>query len=62
MLIVPPFKDKVISETPYIRLLTEPKLQDYELLPGFVISRWEAVAVVNFSLCLIEVSVSPHAS
>lgn len=48
---------RVISEYPFVKLLTEPKLEVYELVPGLVRERWECLAQVNSCLAWIEVKV-----
>ena len=42
------FIEKVISEEPYIKLLSN---------PHYVNGRWEAMAQINTSLCVIEVNI-----
>lgn len=48
---------KVICEHPYVKILTKPKLELYEGLPGQVFERWEAVAQVNETLAIVSLSV-----
>jgi hypothetical protein len=49
--------DKVISEHPFVKILSEPRYQEYEIVPGLSVRRWEALAQVNESLAIIELSV-----
>lgn len=48
---------QVISEEPYVRILSRPRYQEYELVPGWVVGRWEAVAQVEGMLATVELSV-----
>lgn len=49
---------KVINEQPYVKILNQPKYEEYELVPGFIIGRWECLAIVNTSLCHIELKIT----
>jgi hypothetical protein len=49
--------DKIISERPFVKILAEPRYQVYEIVPGLSVARWEALAQVNESLAIIELSV-----
>jgi len=49
--------DKIICEHPFVKILAEPKLQEYELVPGFSVSRWEALAQVNDSVAIVELRI-----
>lgn len=55
------FAGKVICEQPYVKLLTEPKLEIIELVPGWQHERYTAVAQVNSSLCVVEVKIHGEA-
>jgi len=52
------WRDKVICEHPLVTLAMAPRLMDYELVPGFVKSRWEALAKVDGCYARIEVTVT----
>jgi hypothetical protein len=49
---------KVISDHPYVRVLTRPRYEEYELVPGMVVGRWEALAEVNGMLAVVELKVT----
>jgi hypothetical protein len=49
---------KVISEQPYVKVLTRPHYEEYECAPGLVIGRWEAVAQVEGMLAVVELKVT----
>ena len=55
------FTDKIISEHPFVKLLTEPKLEIIELVPGLQHERYTALAQVNSMLCIIEVKIHDKA-
>jgi hypothetical protein len=48
---------QVISERPYVKVLSRPRLEIDEVVPGLVQERWIAVAQVNEDLCIVELSV-----
>ena len=48
---------KIISEQPYVKILNEPKYEEYQLIPGMVNGRWTCLAQVNESLCYIELKI-----
>ena len=58
------WRDRVISEVPLIKLITAPKLIEYEVVSPFVKSRWEVLAQVNGCYARIETIVTrmeqPH--
>jgi hypothetical protein len=49
---------KIISEHPFVKILAKPVLQEYELLPGLIVRRWEALAQVNEALVIVELKVT----
>ena len=48
---------QVISEQPYVKLLTLPRYEQEEIVPGMVEGRWTAVAQVEEMLCVVELKV-----
>lgn len=50
-------KGKIIHEHPYIKVLSVPRLEVYEIVPGWSVERWEALAQVNETLCVVELVV-----
>jgi hypothetical protein len=55
---LPDMVGRVISETPYVKLLAQPRLQAYELVPGMIVDRWEAVAQVDTTVAIVELKVT----
>jgi hypothetical protein len=49
---------KIISEHPFVKLLSIPKCEIHETLPGIAIEQWTALAQVNESLAIIEVKLT----
>lgn len=49
---------EVISERPYVRLLTEPKLTVLELIPGHKKVTWTALAQVDETLAFVELNIT----
>lgn len=49
---------KVISENPYVKILNKPRYDEDEIVPGFVIGRWTALAQVNGTLAFVELKVT----
>jgi hypothetical protein len=48
----------VISERPFVKLLTVPKCEILEPLPGIQIESWTAVAQVEEMLAIVELKVT----
>lgn len=48
---------KVISDKPYVKILALPRYREYELVPGMVVGRWEALAQVNHTLAMVELKI-----
>lgn len=49
----------VISERPYVKLLSVPRCETHEPLPGIAIDEWRALAQVNNALAVISVTLTP---
>ena len=48
---------QVICEAPFVKLLTKPKMEEIELAPGWMKERWTAVAQVEDTLAVVELTV-----
>lgn len=50
----------VISEVPYVKLLSIPHCEILEPLPGVQVEQWVALAQVNDCLAIVELQVTPQ--
>jgi len=50
--------DAVISEYPYVKLLTKPQCEEIETWPGITWKQWTAIAQVDGVLAIVELKIT----